>query len=178
MGNELESAKAWEIMDKVAQLHLKGDQAPVIAKKLRMRTADVERTLGEWRYFIRNNMSIQEKATETLYRTDAHLNEIIKELWSVVEAATDSGQLSIKNVSLKNAADIEFKRVEMLSKAGLNDVDSMTQLIIDNEQKIAKIIALLRELSSECSHCRAKIINEVSKFTQEANPIVVEPDGT
>lgn len=176
VSKELAKAELFERMDEIASLYLKGENVPSIAKKLKLRVSDVESNLQEWRGYIRGNQSIQNKATESLYKVDAHLNEIVKEFWSVIEEAGETGQLSIKNVALKGAADTELKRVEMLAKAGLSDNDSMAELILENEQKIKQVVELLKELSSECAHCRNKIINELHRFSDKAEPVVIKVD--
>jgi hypothetical protein len=170
----LQKADHFEGLDKVVQLYLRGENAPKIARQLRLRVSDVESYLQEWRYYIRHNQGIQDKAADTLHVADSHLDKILREVWAVIDEATDSSQLSVKNIALKNAAEITFKRVEMLNRAGLNDAESMANIVLENEQKVAKILGLLKELSQNCSNCRSKIINELHKFNDEASPIIVQ----
>ncbi len=61
----------------------------------------------------------------------------------------------------------------MLSKAGLNDNDSMAGIVLENEEKIKQVVQLLRELSSDCAHCRQKIISELHRFQSDVEPVVV-----
>lgn len=170
---ELESAERWTVLDNIVGLYLEGNNAQAIARQLKMKVRDVEAYITEWRYYVRNNQSIQERARDSIHSADAHFNKIIKELWSLISEADESGNISAKNVALKTLADTEVKRTSMLDKAGLADNDSMAELMLDNEKKVEKIVLLLRKLTSECEHCRPIILDYLSKMTDKVEPVVV-----
>ena len=164
----------WDVLDKVAKLYIKGSSVPTIAKQLRLRVKDVETYLNEFRYYVRHNEDIQDRARTSVHVADSHYSTIIEELWSVVEEAGMSGNLSAKNVALKNAADVEQKRVVMLAAAGAGDQNALAELMIENEKKIALVTELLRDLAKECPRCKPIIMSKLSKLSGHAEVIVVQ----
>lgn len=173
-GKELESAERWTTLDNIVGLYLEGNNAQAIARQLRMKVKDVESYITEWRYYVRNNQSIQDRARDSIHSADAHFNKIVKELWSLIDEADQTGNLAAKNIALKTLADTEVKRTSMLDKAGLADSDSMAELMMENEKKVDKIVVLLRRLTSECDHCRPIILEELSKMSDKAEPVIIQ----
>jgi len=170
---ELEKAAHWEGLDKVIQLYLEGNTPPMIAKRLGLRVKDVDKYVEEWRFYVRNNSSIQDRARDSIHNADAHFDKIIRELWQLIEDADDN--LSAKNTALKTIADTEVKRTQMLEKAGLTDNEAMADLIVENEKKVELVVNLLKTLAADCEHCRPLIINGLSKMSGE-EPVVIRQD--
>lgn len=170
---DLVEADHWKTLDNVIQLYLEGNSVPVIAKQLRMRVKDVEANIQEWATYVKNNKTIQQRARESVHVADAHFNKIIKELWDLIDEAGQDGNLSAKNVALKTLTDAEVKRTQMLEKAGLNDSESMAEMLVENERKIELIYQLLKTLAADCAHCRPIIINELRKLSGHTEPIVI-----
>lgn len=162
-------------MDKVAKLWYTGERNPtVIARHLGMRRADVLNLIDEWKAIIHNDEGVKERAKESLYEADNALNMVIKRSWETVEQADDAGDLKTKATLLKNVADIEVKRVEMLQKAGLYDDAALGDELAEMEEKQAILISILKEVTADCSHCKIEVARRLSRVTGKAEPIVVE----
>jgi hypothetical protein len=156
----------------VAQL-LKGDNATAIAKNTGLKRAQVIEYIDEWKQLAQNNKTIQSRAYEALTGMDEHYSMIIRELWGVLEEADMNNDLRTKTTVLKNLADIEGKRVDLLQKAGLLDTQQMGDEVIEMERKHEILITILREVTSDCPHCKVEVARRLSRVTGKAETIVV-----
>ncbi|AIW02597.1 hypothetical protein AXJ18_gp177 [Streptomyces phage Jay2Jay] len=160
-------------MNTVVAAHLKGDNATAIARNTGMKRAQVIEYIEEWKGLAQNNKAIQARAQEALTGMDEHYNMIIRELWGVLEEADMNNDLKTKTTVLKNLADVEGKRVDLLQKAGLIEGQHMGDEVIEMERKHEILIGILREVTSECPHCKVEVARRLSRVTDKAETIVV-----
>ncbi len=162
-------------MDKIAKLWYTGERNPtVIARQMNMRRGEVLELIDEWKAIIHNDEGVKERAKESLFEADQALNLVVKRSWETVEQAEDAGDLKTKATLLKNVADIEVKRVEMLQKAGLYDDASLGDELAEMEEKQAILVGILKEVTADCPKCKFEVARRLSKVTGKVEAIVIE----
>jgi hypothetical protein len=170
---EIDTLDRIEQMNSVVAAHLKGDNPTVIARNTGMKRAQVIEYIDEWKLIAQNSKTIQGRAQEALTGMDEHYSMIIRELWGVLEEADMNNDLKTKNSVLKNLADVEGKRVDLLQKAGLLDNQQMGDEVVEMERKHEILIGILREVTSDCPHCKVEVARRLSRVTGETETIVV-----
>ena len=175
MDNEIEVAGQFDQMNKVVEELLKGNSPAQIVRSLGLTRVQVENYIDAWKGFVHDNTAIRERAKEALAGADEHYNMLIKEAWSVVEAATVAEELNTKNASLKLIADIEAKRIDMLNKAGVLENDSMADQILESERKQDVLVGILRDVTSSCEKCKWEVAKRLQEVTGQLE--AVEIDG-
>jgi small nuclear ribonucleoprotein (snRNP)-like protein len=170
---ELDTLDRIEQMNKVVAAHLKGDNPTQIAKITGLKRAEVLEYIEEWRVVAQNNKTIQARATEALTSMDEHYNMIIRELWETMEQADLNNDFKLKATVLKSLADVEGKRVDLLQKAGLLDNQQIGDEVIEMEKKHEILIGILREVTSDCPHCKVEVARRLSSVTGKTETIVV-----
>lgn len=160
-------------MNLVVERYLKGENPTAIARAVNMRRADVMNYLDEWRGFAQNNHNINDRAREALVSADKHYSMIIERAWETVEQADDASELRTKAGALKLVADVEQKRIDMLQKAGVLDNTELAQQIVETERKQELLIAILKEVVSDCSRCNTEVKRRLQRVTGEAEPVVI-----
>jgi len=170
---ELEQIDRIERMNDVVTAYLKGDNPTQIAKITGLKRAEVLEYIEEWRVVAQNNKTIQARATEALTSMDEHYNMIIRELWETMEQADLNNDFKLKATVLKALADVEGKRVDLLQKAGLLDNQQIGDEVIEMEKKHEILIGILREVTSDCPHCKVEVARRLSSVTGKTETIVV-----
>ena len=173
--SELEIAGQFDQMNKVVEELLKGNSPAQIVRSLGLTRVQVDNYIDAWKGFVHDNTAIRERAKEALAGADEHYNMLIKEAWSVVEAATVAEELNTKNASLKLIADIEAKRIDMLNKAGVLEDSSMADQILESERKQDVLVGILKDVTAKCEHCKWEVAKRLSEVTGQLE--AVEIDG-
>ncbi|AXH66847.1 hypothetical protein SEA_STARPLATINUM_99 [Streptomyces phage StarPlatinum] len=173
MPKELAEIDRIERMNEVVTAYLKGDNPTQIAKITGLKRAEVLEYIEEWRVVAQNNKTIQARATEALTSMDEHYNMIIRELWETMEQADLNNDFKLKATVLKSLADVEGKRVDLLQKAGLLDNQQIGDEVIEMEKKHEILIGILREVTSDCPHCKVEVARRLSSVTGKTETIVV-----
>jgi hypothetical protein len=163
-----------DLVNKVAAEYLKGADEAEISKSLDIPRNRVKSLLNDWRVMASNNQAIHARAKEALAGADQHFSSLIKKAYEVIDSADQSQNLNAKTTSIKLIADIETKRLEMLQKAGLLDNQELADQLIETERKHEILIAILKEVTSECDKCRPKVL---SKLSQASNGEAVVIDN-
>jgi hypothetical protein len=172
MSNEIELLDRYEQMNKVAQLYIKGTTNPAtIAKELGVKRAQAVELIEEWRDIAKNNDDIKEQASIALQDSIQHYSMIIARFWETVEQADSAGDYKTKNSVLKNLADVDAKKVDMLQKAGLYDDASVGDELAEMEEKQAILISILKDVTSDCDHCKYEVARRLAKVTNRAEPV-------
>jgi hypothetical protein len=175
MDNQLEVAGQFDQMNKVVEELLKGNTAAQIARTLDLTRVQVENHIQTWKEFVHNNNAIRDRAKEALAGADEHYNMLIKEAWVTVGQADTQDALNVKAQTLKLIADIESKRIDMLNKAGVLEDNSMADQILESERKQEVLINILRDVTSNCDHCKWEVAKRLSEVTGQLE--AVEIDG-
>ena len=170
--SEIELADHWEKINKVVEEFLRGNTNPAdIAKVTGFKKAEVTEYLNEWRSVVQSDRQVQVRAREALSAADQHYSMLIKEAWAVVEEATQTQQLPQKTAALKLIADIQQKQMDMLQKAGILDNNEMAEKILETEEKQQVLVEIIRDVVSQCNHCKPIIFGKLSKVTGQAEAL-------
>lgn len=174
MAKEIELLDRYERINKVAQMYIKGTTNPTaISKELGIKRAEAIELIEEWRDIARGNDDIKEQAAEALQAGIQHYSMIVERFWETVEQADTAADYKTKNSILKNIADVEAKKIDMLQKAGLYDDASIGDEIAEMEEKQAILVSILREVTAKCDHCKLEVARRLAKVTGKVEPVNV-----
>jgi len=172
---EIDVVDRYDKINQVAELYHKGTTNPThIAKQLGIKRVEALELITEWKDIARNDVDIREQAQEALQGAIQHYAMLVARSWETVEQADQSSDLKTKATVIKNIADIEAKKVDMLQKAGLYDNASLGDEMAAQEEKMAILIGIIREVSGKCEKCKYEVARRLSKVTNTAEPMVVE----
>lgn len=172
MSNEIELLDRYEQINKVAQMYIKGTTNPTtISKELGIKRAEAISLIEEWRDIAKNNDDIRSQASLALQEGIQHYSMIIQRLWETVEQAEKADDYKTKNSVLKNLADVDAKKIDMLQKAGLYDDASVGDELAEMEEKQAILISILKDVTSNCDHCKYEVARRLSKVTNKTEPV-------
>lgn len=173
MSSDLEVVDHFDTMNKVVEELLKGNNPTTIAKTLGMKRVDVLDHIETWRGLVKSDNNIQQRAKEALSGADQHYAMIIQRAWETVEQADQNDQLNIKAQSLKLIADVEGKRIDMLQKAGLLENNELGDQLIETERKQEVLMSILRDVTSDCSHCKFEVARRLSEASGKVEAVVI-----
>jgi bacterioferritin (cytochrome b1) len=179
MAKEIELLDRYEQINAVAQMYIKGTTNPTtIAKELGIKRAEALDLIAEWRDIAKSNDDIREQASEALQAGIQHYSMIVERFWETVEQADTNQDYKTKNAVLKNIADVEAKKIDMLQKAGLYDDASIGDELAEMEEKQAILVSILKEVTSNCDHCKIEVARRLSKVTGKAEPVTIPGEVT
>lgn len=173
MAKEIELLDRYEQINTVAQMYIKGTTNPTtISKELGIKRAEAIQLIEEWREIARGNDDIREQAAEALQQGIQHYSIITQRFWETVEQADVANDYKTKNAVLKNIADVEAKKIDMLQKAGLVGDSSIGDELAEMEEKQAILVSILKEVTANCDHCKIEVARRLSKVTGRAETVV------
>jgi predicted translin family RNA/ssDNA-binding protein len=177
MTTELALPERYDEMHRVITLHLEGRNAAWIAKNLGMKPKDVLNYIQEFKEIAKSDDLLRARAQEVVHEFDQQHNRIIASLWDVVEeaeSATDG--LKTRATALKSLSDISAKRVEVLQKSGLLSDAALGDEMAEMEDRQDKLIAILREVTSDCNHCKFEVHRRLQQIDGKVVPVKVEAE--
>lgn len=169
--SEIELSSTFDQMNLVVEELLKGKNPTDIARFLNIKRSEVLTHIDTWRELVSGDTRIRERAREALSGADQHYSMIIQRAWETVDQADANQQLGTKASALKIIADIEQKRIDMLQKAGLLENNELSVQLLETERKQEILMGILKEVTSECSHCRIEVSKRLSEITGQVDPI-------
>lgn len=172
--SQIEVVERFDNMNKVVEELLKGGNPSQISKALGMKRAEVLELLDEWKSLIKSDNHVRERAKEALAGADQHYAMLIQRAWETVEQADQNAQYNIKAQSLKLIADIESKRIDMLQKAGLLEDNELADQLMENERKQEVLVGILKEVTSDCDHCKFEVAKRLSQVTGRLEAVDVD----
>jgi hypothetical protein len=173
MPSDIEVADKFDQMNLVVEEMLKGNNPTQIARELGLKRTEVLDHLDTWKNLVKGDNSIRERAKEALGAADQHYAMIINRAWETVEQADVNDQLNIKAQSLKLIADVEGKRIDMLQKAGLLENNEIGDQLIETERKQQVLIEILRDVTSDCDHCKFEVARRLTEVTGKVEPVTI-----
>jgi hypothetical protein len=163
-----EMVQRYEIVERL----LKGQNPTVIAREMQIRRVDVLKHIDAYKEAASNDVEIKARAREALMNADNHYNMLIAESWDTIKQVDLGGDYKTKATLLKNIADIEAKRIDFLTKAGLLDDAELGDMVAETEEKLQKIKELLRDTVANCENCRIPVAQGLAVIFQEAAIVV------
>lgn len=179
MSSELALPEHMETMDKVMELYFKSVHPKTIGQQLNMTQGQVRNYIDEWKQYAMSSRSLTDRAAEVVHQADGHFGQIIDAAWQVVDTAEQAGEMRNQISALGLAASTEEKRVKMLKEAGVLDNLELANQVAETEEKAEKIVAILKEVTAECDHCREEVrrrLNQINGFAEPINIIQVEQE--
>ena len=158
-------------MNNVIEELLKGNNPTQIARNLGMTRANVLQHVESWKDITQNDNRIRERAKQAISGADQHYAMIINRAWETVDQADANNQLGNKTAALKLVADIEQKRMDMLHKAGILEDNEMATQMLETERKQEIIMNILKEVTSDCNHCKVEVARRLSQATNKVEEI-------
>lgn len=177
---------AFHNMEKIIEHHLKGHSPLKIARDLGIKMVEVNKNIEMWREIVQKDMESRDAARD-------HLNEMVARFTSLIEvlsknlddlqaydfSANDgktsaakfesiSGQI---NTTVRNIADLDAKRVDLLQKAGLLDNAELGNELAERERREEALISILR--NDLCADCRMVVARKLQQITQQVEAVVV-----
>lgn len=163
-------------MNQVVAEYLKGDDPTQISKTLGITRVRVVGYLNEWRGMIANNEAIRARAKEALASADQHYSRLIGKAYEVIDSADQRDNLSAKTNAIKLIADMESKRIDMLQKSGMLENKELAEELAENERKQEVLESILKDVVSDCSHCKVEVMRRLATITGPDEAVVVNYD--
>jgi len=175
MTKELALPERYDEMHRVITLHLEGRNPQWIAKSLNMKPKDVLNYIQEFKEIAKSDDLLRARAQEVVHEFDQQHNRIISSLWEVVEEAEQAADgLKTRATALKSLSDISAKRVEVLQKSGLLSDAALGDEMAEMEDRQDKLIAILREVTADCNHCKFEVARRLADVDGKVLPVKVE----
>lgn len=146
--------------------YVKGEQNwTALAKKHKITRAEAIKAVDEVHDYVKSTGVFKEMAKERLYEMDYHYNMLIKTVWDAIrEMEADPRKADKIPAAAKAIADIESRRQEALTKAGMYDDYEMGDLMAESERKVEAIKTLLKEVVSKFPETKQMIIEGIHKI--------------
>jgi uncharacterized protein YpbB len=172
---DIVTSDAWEQVEKVAELHVQGISPYTIARRLHIKVIEAKAAIETWQEVINNDIDSRDAARDYLNKLVAHFDKLIEKSYenlNNLEHMDFDEKVSAQiNATLKNIADYESKRVDLLQKAGLLDGADLGDEIANLEEQRDMIMHILR--NELCSVCRDHVKDKVKAVVQKQNPGIV-----
>jgi len=160
-------------MDKVMELYFKETPIKSIGQQLGLTRQQVLDTVDEWKSFAVGSRALTDRAAEVVHQADGHFGKIIDSAWQIVDATEQAGESRNQISALSLAASTEEKRVKMLKDAGALENLELANQVAETEAKAEQIVAILKEVTANCDHCREEVRRRLNKIQGFAEPIQV-----
>lgn len=152
-------------MERIVELDLHGLNPTQIAKEVGLQRKVVVRQLEEVRVAWQNDAEARDLARDHLNKLVKHYDYLIAQFYEL-HGEAESLQLNDRIVGqragiLKNIAELEHKRVDVLQKAGLLESAELGDELAQWEDEKQQILDILREL---CPADRAKVGAKIAKL--------------
>ena len=162
-----------EEVNAVATEYIKGLNETEISRELDIPKARVSSLLREWKQMASSSEAVRSRAREALAAADQHYSKLIKQAYEVIEDANTASNLTAKTTAIKLVLDIETRRIEMLQKAGLLENKELSDQLLETERKQELLMNILKEVSSQCSICKPKVLNRLAEVSGPTGEAVV-----
>ena len=170
---EADIMKRYDEQQEIVLLYVKGHTVPEIVRLTGMRRSSVEEHLKDFREYASQDRAIRARAKDIVLSVDTHYSDIIKKLYTNIEALEFSGDPKSAMSGLKMVADAEAKRVELLSKAGLLADNTIGDQIAEMERKQAILVEILKEITRKYPNIGREIQGRLSEVTDKTEGVVI-----
>jgi hypothetical protein len=165
-----------DLVNRVVEKYLQGNEPTQISKELSIPRQKVVALIDEWRGLAADNAIIRARAKEALAGADAHYNKLIQKAYEVMDDATTTANLGAKNASIKLVMDIEKTRIEMLQKAGLLENKELAEEMLEIEKNQEILVNILKDIATEHPEVRDKVMRRLSNLAKEKEVITIVND--
>ena len=176
MAKELALMDHYEQMNEVITLHLEGRNPSWIAKNKGIKRADVLQYIEDFKQIAKDDELLRARAQEVVHEFDQQHNRILSNMWEAHDEAEQAGDNKTRVTALKSLSDIAAKRVEVLQKSGLLSDAAIGDQMAEMEEQHEQLIAILKEVTSKCDHCKFEVAHRLSLITGKVEPVTVQAD--
>lgn len=170
--------EAFQMLEKVADLAMQGKSEYQIGRALSIKAVEARAYMRQWQDLLNDDMASRDAARD-------HLNTMVVRFEKLIEQANENLQnlqalvfdekiSSQINATLKNIADFDAKRVDLLQKAGLLDAHDLGDELAEREEREAMLLNILR--NDLCPECRMVVARRLQEVTNTVEATVVYPD--
>lgn len=174
--------EAFQHMEEIIKRHLKGHSDLKIARDLQIKMVEVSKNVEMWREIARQDMDSRDSARD-------HLNEMVARYENLIETLNEnletlqainlddeksknskfeaiSAQI---NTTVRNIADLDAKRVDLLQKAGLLGGGELADELAERERREEVLIGILR--NDLCPDCKMVVARKLQALTNEVEVV-------
>ena len=134
--------------------------------------------MEQWRDMLARDMDARDVAKDYLNKLVVHYDQLIQksydnldELNGLVFNEKVSAQI---NATLKNIADFEKVRTDLLQKAGILDANDLGDELAEREEREALLLSILR--NDLCDDCKEIVRDKLTQLTGHVQGTVVESE--
>lgn len=171
MSTELETIKYFEEQNKIVSMYVKGSTLNEIQRMTGLTRAQVDHHLAEFKNYASQDKAIRTRAKGIVLELDTHYGMIISDAYDSIEELKLKDDPKSVLSGLKIVADIEAKRMELLSKAGLLAENTIGDQIAESERKQEVLVGILRGIAKKHPEIAREIGQELSKVTGDIEAI-------
>lgn len=154
-------------VQEVWALHLKNKSPYVIARTLSCKVVDAKRAIETMQSILQDDAESRDVAKDYLHdmieRYTMLMDEAQQNLDDLKALSFDEKVSSQINATLKNIADFDKTRVDLLQKAGLYDTGGLGDELAEREEREQQILQILR--NDLCPACAAVVRDKLTKLT-------------
>lgn len=168
-----------ELRDKIASLMMQGRTEYSVAKELGIKRVEVINYYSQWKDMLAHDMSARDTARDHLNQMVKHYDTLIfqanNNLSNLKELSFDEKVSAQINATLKNIADFDAKRVDLLQKAGLLESGELGDQLAEMEEKQEVLINILR--NDLCPDCQRVVARKLHQVTNKVEAVVIHGDN-
>lgn len=172
--------EAFQQMEKVASLMLKGHSEFKTARDLGMKVVEVRALWNAYKERLDNDSLATDAARD-------HLNLMVKQyddllvdlnanLDNLKELSFDEKASAQIISTARTIGDLQAKRVDLLQKAGLLDAHDLGDELAEREEQERILVDILR--NDLCSNCQAAVAAKLQKVTGDVEAVQVIDEDT
>lgn len=165
-------------MERVASHMLKGHSEFKTARDLGLKVVEVRSLWNAYKERLENDSFSRDAARDHLNLMIVQYDELIaglhqnlKDLDSLEYDEKISAQ---RNTTVRNIADMQAKRVDLLQKAGLLDASDLGDELAEREKQEAILVDILQ--NDLCNDCRAVVAVKLQQVTKQVEVTQVFED--
>lgn len=171
---------AFEHIKKVADIYVKGTTSPyTIAKQLGIKVVDAKHAIEQWHEIINHDAESRDMARDHLnmmiHRYDTLIEESNANLDDLKQMIFNEKVSAQINATLKNIADFDKTRVDLLQKAGILDNHDLGDELAEREQREAMLIGILQ--NDLCDECKITVRDRLTVLTGQVQGTVIEGES-
>ena len=155
----------FELMEKVADLTMKGTGPGIIAKQLGITRVEVKNLQQDYRDALSNDQEARDMARDYLNMMVKHYDGLIAKFYDLLDDMDtldwNAAAAAQKSGALKAIADLDAKRVDALQKAGLLDSAELGDELAKFEEEKAMVLSVLTDL---CTVCSPKVADRINRL--------------
>jgi hypothetical protein len=162
----------YEDMQQVVELWLKGVKShKTISVRTGRSVKEVKRYIEEWQAVAKTTEYAKARAEEAAISLDKNYDMIVEEQWAIVnDGATDA---RTRAAVLKNIADVEKQRYDVVERAGWKDDGGLTDELVAAQERADRMKEILIVLARENPALKTRILSLLSGVEKE---VVVIPE--